>query len=173
MINNLKPGSQGGLSSVHQVKDWLIRNWREDAPSFVDKMLQDRADAERQLNNPDWKIRMTALSILQLHWEAVGEVDFADRCEDVGLHDVHPQVRSCAFMTLGVCYESTNDRRIGKLLAQVVLDESQPSQARRGAYLGLYYLCGRRFRWAGALSDPPAILRIPEEVNWVFVRSFS
>lgn len=166
------PDNQEALEPVQRVKAQLIRYWREDGGSSVDKMLQDRTDAERQLEHPDWKMRRTALSILQLHWDAASDAVFAETCEDVGLHDVHPQVRSSALMILGMCFENTNDVRIGQLLAQVVLDETQASQARRGAYLGLYYLRGRRFEWAGGLTDTPTILRIPEDVDWSFVKSF-
>ena len=163
---------QQTLDPVQRVKAWLASYWRKDAGSSVDKMLQDRTDAEYQLTNPDWKVRCTALSILQLHWGAGTDANFGARCEDLGLHDLHPQVRSCALIQLGMCFENTNDLRIGKLLAQVVLDETQPDQPRRGAYLGLYDLRGRSFEWAGARADPPSILRIPEDVDWSFVKSF-
>lgn len=77
------PGNQEALNPVQRVKAWLIRYWRQDAASSVDKMLQDRTHAERQLNHPDWKVRCTALSILQLHWETANDRAFAERCEDI------------------------------------------------------------------------------------------
>lgn len=169
--NDIWPDDQAAVDPVQQVKAWLIGNWRKDAGAFVDRMLQDQPDAFRQLKHPDWKVRYTALSILQLHWNtAIGEL--AEKCEDMGLHDLHPQVRSCALLMLGMCYDNTNDFRIGKLLAQVVLDETQPSEARRGAYLALYYLRGRRFEWRGGQDDLPTILCIPDDVDWPFVRGF-
>jgi len=163
---------QEAMDPVQRVKVWLIRQWRKEAASLVDKMLQDRKEAERQLKHPDWTVRCTALSILEHHWEAASDADFAQRCEELGLRDIHPQVRSNALRSLGVCYENTNDLRIGTLLAQVVLDEMQAPEARRGAYLGLYHVRGRCFQWPRDLNDPPTVLRIPEDIDWSFVKSF-
>ncbi len=168
MNSDMLPDSQEGLD-FQQFKARLISYWRKEAGSSVDRMLQDRTDAIGQLNHPDWRVRRTALSILQFHWRASKDADFAERCEYVGLHDVHPQVRSLALMKLGMCFENTNDLRIGKLLAQVVLDETQPSEAKRGPYLGLYYLRGRRFDVVGSSREPP---RVSEDVDWSFVKSF-
>jgi hypothetical protein len=157
---------------AQRFKAWLIRYWREEAGSAVDRMLQDRTEAERALKDSDWKVRCTALSILQHHWELDSGRDFAERCEDLGLHDVDPQVRGCALITLGMCYENTNDERIGKLLAEVVFNETEDSHARRGAYMGLYYLRGRAFQWVGGSSDRPHIIRVPDDFDWSFVKSF-
>jgi hypothetical protein len=177
MNNDISPEDQGAFimdseDPVAKWKDWHIRLLRKDVGPRVDKMVQDRRDAERQLADPDWKVRCAALSILELHWDAAKDPDFAQKCEDIAFGDAEPEVRACALRVLGVCYENTNNLRVGKLLAQAVLDARQPSASRGGAYLGLFHLRGLRLEWPGNLTVPPTPHRIPDDVDWQFVRSF-
>jgi len=150
----------------------IITLWRKRLPpSVIDKMLQSRKEAESLLYDPDWNVRCAAFSFLQHYWKAACRVDFARKCEEIGLQDVHPQVRSIALTTLGICHENTDDVRVGKLLAQVVLDDSQPPEARRGAYFGLHYLREPILRWP-TMKRLPAVDLVPEDFDWSFVKSF-
>jgi len=169
MNSDPSPTDCEALDPVRRVQAWLTGLWRKDAGPLVDIMLKDRAETERQLKHPDWKVRCTALSILELHWHATDDTAFAQTCEDTALRDVHPQVRSCALRILGVCHANRPNSRIGRLLASVVLDETQPAQCRNGAYLGLYHLRGLR---VPRLTDQPTVPRIPDDFDWTFVKSF-
>jgi hypothetical protein len=150
-----------------RIKATFMESCRSKVGASADEMAQDRAEAERQLDNADPKIRRVALSILDFLWEARGEPGFADKCEQIAIGDTDSDVRANALGIMGLCYENTRDRRVGKLLAQVVLDESQPLSPRTQAYTALFYLRRRR-----PLFKSARVFQVPEDVDWQFVKSF-
>jgi hypothetical protein len=128
-------------------------------------LLENKQVTEEHLNDPEPKMRRAALTLMTYHWGSTEQ--FKGRCEEMVLRDPDATVRSTAISCLGTCFSGTDNRRIVKLLADVVCNESETYKMRRSAYLSLLIV-----------SMPPermprcevlANLRIPEDVDWTFV----
>ena len=130
------------------------------------EMLKSRACCYKYLSDPSWEVRAGALSILSIAFESDDEL--ARICETAAFEDAHPQVRGIALLGLACCFEGTDDAKIGKLLAEVVADSRAPSGLRESAYAGLFWVRG-----VPLLQRPRhGLVRVPDGVDWGFVRSF-
>lgn len=171
-ISELRASQERVETMLRDVENSTIQHWRKLAGSAVDLMLHDRSCAVAQLTHSNANTRNVALSVLISHWKSEKDPEFAQRCEKMAFGDPDDTVRSVALRLLGECYQNTDDRRIGKLLAQLVCDERQPSDCRSGAYLALFRLRGLFADWPGRSSVPVTLFRFPEHVHWSFVNSF-
>jgi hypothetical protein len=158
---------------VQRFKHWYVQLWRGTAGSCVDEFIRDRNSAVQQVGHASPTVRSAALALLALYWEATSEDWFAQLCETMGLTDPDQAVRSIALSLVGSCHRNTHDRRVGELLARVVLDDEQPSESRRAAYLGILYLIGHRPAWLDATTDPPTPFQFPDDVKWAIVNRFA
>ncbi|MCR4416021.1 MAG: tetratricopeptide repeat protein [Thermoguttaceae bacterium] len=147
-------------------------HWEALAGPHLGEMLQSRENARQHLTNPDPRIRLAALQVLEHVWNPKPGDDLSRECERMALEDADPQVRSSALFTLGACYHGTDDLRIGKLLAGVVRDDAQPSGCRQSAYLALYAIKRQRFPAGLVRTLAQRSMRIPDEIDWAFVDSF-
>jgi hypothetical protein len=129
-------------------------------------MLITPEQTEAYLQNPSWKLRLAAISILTVVWKPNARL--AAICEKMAFEDPHEQVGAVAVSTLSSYYAETDDPRIGNLLAQIVVDETKSLTVRGAAYDALFKL---RF---GSVSvrNAPLPYRFPEHIDWEFVRSF-
>jgi hypothetical protein len=168
-MNREIPTSENA-DAVARFRSWHTEYWRKWVGTCADEMAHNRIEAERQLCNPNPKVRCAALAVLELHWDATKDCGFAKRCEDLAFADSSLEVRRVALRTLGVCHEDTFDLRIGELLARVVLNEAEHEGIRSAAYFGLLHVRGRRPPLCD-FGDPPTVFRIPEDVDWLFVKS--
>jgi hypothetical protein len=145
-------------------RDHLVSSRRDIVGAYAEEMALDRQNAERYLQHHDSKVRCAAISMLHFYWDARHDTLFRRGCEEIAYSDPDPEVRGIALLTLGACYEDTCDLRVAKLLAQVVLDEGQPSLTREGAHFGLR-------RVVGCPVQQPSQLRFPDHVDWALVRN--
>jgi len=129
-------------------------------------MLNSPETAKRFLEDPSWKKRLAAISILRERWGSKENV--ASLFEKMAHEDAHPQVRGVALFSLACCFEGTSNPRIGKMLAEIVQNEVLPIEVRESAYGGLFRLRGE----SGLSSPMPGKYRFPEDVNWGLVKSF-
>jgi hypothetical protein len=86
----------------------------------------------------------------------------------MALDDADGQVREVALLALGSCYHGSNDARIGRLLAGILKDASQPENFRKIAYTGLFQVRGLPVE---SWPEPKAV-RLEKDVDWSFVESF-
>jgi len=141
--------------------------WEKLAGDRLPELMESREGAARFLQDSDWRLRLCALSLLKRKWRP--DAALAETSEKLAFADPHPQVRGVALHTLACCFQGTDDPRIGKLLADIVVDERRyDEQSRRSAYSGLFILrdidVSERLR---AIKK-----RFPEDVDWEFVASF-
>jgi hypothetical protein len=150
--------------------------WRKLAGALVPSMLQSPHAAECHLQHASARVRIVALEVLRYRWKALERL--AVICEKMALGDPDSLVQTVALQTLGRCYEGTADRRIGRLLAAAVHDDSKPTDYRRAAYLALCQLITWRSQELllklGLKPSGPVdeVIRFPADVDWVFVSSF-
>lgn len=131
-------------------------------------LLVDAVSTEEYLYGPDPKTRYAALILMTYHWTPTDE--FKVTCEHMALLDRDVLVRSTAIGCLGNCFTRTGNRRIEKLLANIVRNEAQPYQVRRSAYMSLFIVSTDCYE----VMPPGEVwtnLRIPEGVDWAFVNS--
>jgi hypothetical protein len=157
-------GFEGSKSTVRRA--WG-RFWRAAAGDELGKMLVTPEQTEAYFQNPSFKLRLVAISILRVVWKPNARL--AAICEKMAFEDPHEQVRGVALNTLVSCYKGTDDPRIGNLLAQIVDDETKSLSFRGCAYDGLFKL---RFGFV-SVRNAPLPYRFPEHIDWEFVRSFA
>jgi len=147
--------------------------WRQLAGEHFEAMLGSERAAEQLLAHPDPHVRIAALEILCDHWHKHKDKDFAQRAETMAFEDADPSVRCIALSIWGACYRRTDDVRVGKMLAEIVRNASEPFKRRRAAYIALYGVRGKLFPVPeDAAPDFLEHFRIPEDVDWSFVDSF-
>jgi HEAT repeat protein len=148
----------------------MIQEHLEQLARFVgpsaQSLFESQEATERRLDDPDPKMRWAAVTLMTYHWGAAEQ--FKAKCEWIAFHDPDPLVRSKAIGCLGFCFSGTSEQRIESILADVVSNDSEDYSVRRSAYISL-------LRVNGAQKMPPPAsalnLRIPEDVDWAFVRS--
>jgi hypothetical protein len=137
------------------------------AGSVVRQMLKSRETTESYLTDADPKARYAALLLLTHQWAPPTE-QFAMTCEQMALRDTDATVRAIALTCLGNCYASTDDRRIGAVIATLVRTESEDYKVRRSAYGALFSVGGVPIESWPDLDG----LRFPDDVDWQFVNTF-
>jgi hypothetical protein len=164
------------LAACKAIGQELVRkrqeSWEELAGrEAVLAMQEDRKLAERYLEHPNRDYRLAALEILRDHWKtgrqsAATWERLLDTDEDV-------VVRGAAATALGSLFESTNDRRIGRLLARIVEDASQPEGLRTSAYLALRELVEGWEVATQYMLTLPIGAGLPDDLDWSLVSRFS
>ena len=142
--------------------------WEQSAGCHAARMRESRAIAESYLSHRERELRCTALSILCKYWKP--DKSFEEACERLVFHDPDVEVRSLALACLACCYSGSDDHRIGRLAARLVLDESAPHGLRRAAHLALFTIRGMPTK--ALLNACSSRFRFPEDVDWEFVDTF-
>jgi hypothetical protein len=144
----------------------LQQQFKELAGPILHEMLESRTKTERYLDDPNPKNRCIAVCLINQHWGS--DEQFAIKCEKIIREDPDPEVRGCAVSCLGVYYRGSNHVRIGRILAELVLEESESTMVRETAYRALFELRG-----LPAVSQPSlSRFRFPDDVDWVFTKTF-
>jgi len=132
---------------------------------YIDKMIRDYRETKEFLKHSDPRARLGALFMIREYWKP--QTDFGHICEQLAMEDPDVDVRSGALSSLcGICY-GTQDGRIGRVFATLVLDGMQPVIIRRIAYFGLFSLQGFPSRVPNSQT-----FKFPDDVDWTFVRTF-
>jgi hypothetical protein len=153
-------------SSSSAAPDANERMWRALAGEHYDDIMKCPESTMKYLHNESWKLRFAAISVLRMVWKSYDEL--AAVCEKIAFEDADAQVRATAIFTLGCCFKNKNDSRVGRLLAQVVHDESLSDSFRESAYSGLFWLRGVP-AWELPIRGK---FSFPDDIDWVFVGSF-
>jgi hypothetical protein len=165
-----KTNLTGSKLNVGPVGEHMTSQQLEQMKEFVGpslpQLLRSKEVSEEHLGDADPKIRWAAVILMTYHWDITEK--FKSQCELIALHDPDPSVRTKAIGCLGFCYARSANGRIEKLLAHVVCNDGESHGIRQAAYMSLLMING------GRPMPPPASalnLRIPEDVDWVFVHS--
>lgn len=160
------------FAECHQILDNVQKRhrdfWRERAGHEVDLMVESRAKAVEFLSDPRPAHRSAALAMLMYEWKAAQDADFRKLCEALALYDPSDDVRQLALIDLGSCYEDTSDPRVGKLLAQIVVDSTLSDKIRAAAYSSLFALCGKRDENIDLFMN----FQFSRDVDWQMVEQF-
>jgi len=137
-------------------------------PETYPGMTQESRQAAQQfLTDPDPRLRRAGIQLLRGKFGATSE--FLDHFERLALSDFDEGVRIASLGALIDYYSGTQNQRIGKLLAEMVRNESLSLLFRDIAYQGLF----RVHRLP--IDDWPEVKRatgrfnFPEDVNWNLV----
>ena len=114
-------------------------------------------------------VRFAALVLMTHHWQSTES--FAGKCENLTTNDPDPVVRATAIGCFGCIYARSNNQRVEKLLARIVFDEAESRRIRERAYFSLLTVNGETFDHM-PLAESVINFRMPEDVDWGFVRSF-
>jgi hypothetical protein len=165
-----------GTKVPSEVAHMRLTRWREYAPDCLLAMLDSEDEAKRALRHPTARVRLAAIEILLYHWRHWDQRppgECARLYEELALRDPDLAVRCAATLALGRCYNGTADLRVGRAIANLVLDGSLPAALRRAALASLYSIRGLVLPdWPGRHTTPPSLLRVPVDVDWPFVNSF-
>jgi hypothetical protein len=134
----------------------------------VKLLIASREATERHLDDPDAKLRWASVMLLVHHWGFPEE--FKKKCEEIAFHDPDQKVRSGALGALGTLFSGTYDRRIGKLLASVVCNNSENYSNRVSAYRSLLRVS--RATGQDIFRESFINLKIPEDIDWQVVESY-
>jgi hypothetical protein len=99
-------------------------------------MESSQKAAEHFLDHSDAQLRQAAIQALVRTWQVTSSL--GERFEHMLANDSELIVRCEAAHALAWCYRHTDDRRVGKLSANLVHDETVPEKLRRAAYRGLF-----------------------------------
>jgi len=143
--------------------------WRDLAGTHAAAMAESRTAAESYLSHRDPKLRRAALLALKYHWTP--DEAFAGYCERLVFEDQNVDVLSLALSCLAGCYSHSDDQRVGRLAAQIVLDDSAPKRLRATAYCALFTIRGMPTK-AFLTAHRSSSSRFPENIDWAFVDSF-
>lgn len=114
---------------------------RKQGGDFVDVLIQSAEETLKAIHSTDPVHRRISLHLALYYWEFHEEI--VGDCESLAFTDPDEQVRRVAIKGLGLLYKSTEDARIGKLLAGIIKSSELPEQLRLIAYGSLVHLDGK------------------------------
>ena len=157
--------------AIHQER--RANQLRELAGSHWDEIAESKREATAFLRHPEKNVRRAALHALCSYWERNPTDECVTIIEDMALNDNEAIVRGVALMALGDFHQDTSDPRIGRLLAESVVNEGLPPPLRKAGYNALCVLCARKdLLFVKPEDEAERFFRFPEDINWSFVRSF-
>jgi hypothetical protein len=138
----------------------------ELAGEHITGMLHSAEEAEQYLESGEASLRLAALYLLYHHWRQTDS--YAHRYERFAMCDSNEDVRIVALAHLGSYFSYTNDGRVSRMLASVVLDANEANAIRLAAYRNLVRVHGNLTGVRGMCA-----VSFPDAVNWGFVDRWS
>lgn len=156
-----------------QIADWQHKRLVALAGDSLDQLLRSREKAAESLRDPKWQIRTAAIYILRDQWRQTSDPELQQVFEKIARSDPSSQVRCAAWDGLTRCYARTDDVRIGRLLAEVVLDKTESCEVRLTAVICLYTLRGAPLTdWEALTAHSGLTSRTLDDIDMPFVKSF-
>ncbi len=156
---------------THQNWDERVRKRCEMvAGPTLSIMLKSQEATEAYLDSNDKKLRVAAFLLMLRYWPP--SENFAKRCETLAAEDPNEGIRAAATGFLGDYYKSSNNARIGLILARIVHNNEETSFVRLNAYLALLKIPENPV--AESMSSAVALdfNFSSQKVDWPFVDSF-
>jgi hypothetical protein len=139
------------------------------AGKHLDEMMRSVSGATAYLDDPVANIRAAAILLLYEHWK-IKPFDLRSICMRMVMNDRDMEARIHAQGILScVCFK-TDDREVGRLLARIVRDNSEPIKLRKAAYVSLFSVRG--LPAARILQAAETDFQDPSNVDWGFVETF-
>ncbi len=161
------------LRGREEIPDIEWANYRRLAGPLLAEMLDDPQATMKFMHHPDAGVRQVALEVYKWRWDPKAGSQFATLCAEMAVHDPAESVRNSAILALARTYERTDDVPVGRTLAEIVMNDQETPLCRSNAYLGLFFVRGRRPPFEEWLRKYRGVLvPVPEGVDWEFVRSF-
>jgi hypothetical protein len=148
------------------LKEYALRHLQSVAGINLQPLLGSREATEEFLDSTDQKSRMAALFLMTYYWEPTEK--FKRICEEMVRNESDEALRRRAIGCLGACFAETGCRRIQRLLARTVSNDSESYHIRLGSYTSLIMVNGL---YPMPQGEALANLRIPEDLDWAFIRS--
>lgn len=102
----------------------------------LDSLKADQTTAFAMLKSENHKDRVGAILLLREHFEIDEEI-MDPLCREYAMHDPHDQVRGIALSQLGKMYHSSGDGDVSRFLAEISVNESEPTKVRSSAFMSL------------------------------------
>jgi len=177
LLQAIQPGNDNAVSERYEREradartefdEMNLTDWRENVGPLLDDMLTSAEKTEAYLHDQSEPVRYVALSLFTYHWTATPNavacaLSIANDSSSSG------RLRGTAIGLLGHCFEASNDRELGSLLASIVVNESEETSVRRIAYYQLYFVRGIPVL---GIPEWSTLTNFPTNVDWDFVRSF-
>ncbi len=151
---------------IREKRECLQQEFLSLAGDDLDAMLVSRSATESFLQHPDKSRRLAALWILANHWPS--DETTREKFQEVIARDDDVEVRAVAAGRLGEICKDSQDDRIGKYLATLVVDKNEHIKVREEAYRALYWVVGI------SVFDHPLLVDFdfPKNADRKFISSF-
>ncbi len=121
------------------------RKWGRLFGPLFGEMLTDPEVAIRLMEHPNAEIRAAAIAVSGYILDPKAGSRLASLYAKMAVGDPAEEVRCAAIFELAKCYRGTDDVEVGRLLAEVVLNDREAKECRKLAYRGLRKVRGRIF----------------------------
>jgi hypothetical protein len=156
---------------INDSKKQLYGFWRSLVGGQTIEMLKDIRSTEECLNDANHLVRYVALSSLLVDRKGQDLSQVAERVEYLSHSDPEEIVRLAAVGVLGMCHQGTNDKRIGCMLARIVISAGYSEKYRRSAYGSLCFLIDPKKRPRVA-STASKTAPFRDSIDWDIVNLF-
>jgi hypothetical protein len=160
---------QHAVEAVQWADEQALLKRQQLAGEHLDEMMRSRAAAMAYLDSPASNLRSAALLTLHDHWKEQ-PFDLRGLCMRMLMHDLDIDVRIHAEDVLNCVCIKTDDREVGRLLANIVSDGSEPIKLRKAAYVSLFSVRGLPV--SRILEAAEMDFQHPSDVDWGFVETF-
>jgi hypothetical protein len=153
--------------------------WRNTAGDAYPELVRSKDAAMAQMRHPDPKVRITAISMCDIHWKCSGESTFRAALQELVVNDPDESVRRTAIDSLGGAFRKTQDPVVSHLLADLAARADLSQELRRIAYWALREvqlgmtpldLVKRRIRETKLLYDAQGARGVPAAVKRSLLR---
>jgi hypothetical protein len=127
------------ISALNAKSDDYLRDL---AGPNLSLMLKNPQETERFIFDPDPKLRQAALRILHEYWQMSGSI--VKVYEQLALNDPDIDVRGESIVALGASCANTKNLAVERLLASIIVNETEPEESRVLAYNSLHLINGTR-----------------------------
>jgi hypothetical protein len=162
-LEELRDDFRSMLSELTPIR---MQRLKEVAGPHFERMASCLEELIQYLTHSDAKVRKAAIDTAITVWRS--PISLSDRFESMAVSDASRSVRDSAVRALGNCYARTKDKRIGRLLASIVLDQGAFEEIRLTAYMSLMRLHG--IMDFGDINPTGALVPLSlKEIDWSFV----
>jgi hypothetical protein len=153
--------------------------WRKKAGDAYLDLVRSRDVSIALMQHPNPDVRITAISMCDLHWKCSNEPAFRAALQELVVNDPDESVQRTAIDSLGGAFRKTQDTVVSHLLANLAARGDLPEDFRRTAYWALrevqlgitpHDLVKRRICDTKFLYDAQGGLEVPSAVKHSLLR---
>lgn len=164
-------------------QEWINEThayWRTTAGDAYVGLVHSKDASISLMNDANPAVRITAISVCDLHWKCSGDQNFRATCQRLAMNDPDERVRNVAIDSLGAAYRDTKDPDVSHLLADTVLRADLSKDLRLVAYWALREvqlgvtsedLVKKGIHFAKLLHERPGDGGVPAQVKHTLLRN--